>query len=125
MTGETKYTATFSQFARALGIARPSGHRIHANNKDKPKTVNDCLGFLWSGLEGDDQLRRPNDVSIWKQPYHFLYKCVLRTLYPKSGDKSHCSSSAITLMWLMLHAPKKRLDVAHFLWHEIRMASLQ
>src|ERR1044072_6804485 len=79
MTGETKYTATFSQFARALGIARPSGHRIHANNKDKPKTVNDCLGFLRSGLEGDDQLSRPNDVSIWKQPYHFMYQCVLCT----------------------------------------------
>src|ERR1041384_4487777 len=28
-------------------------------------------------------------------------------------------------MCFMLHAPKKKLDVAHFLWHEIRMGSLQ
>ena len=50
---------------------------------------------------------------------------MLRTLYPKSGDKTHCSNSVITLMWRMLKDPTKRLDVAHYLWHEIRMASLQ
>jgi len=125
MTGDHQYTATFRQFAEALGF-RSSGTRIHVNNnKEKPKGINDCLCFVESGLEGDDCKRKPNDVSIWQQPYHFLYQCVLRTLYPKSGDKTHCSSTAISLMYLMALTPRSRLDVPHFLWHEIRMASLQ
>ena len=120
MTGEHQYTASFSEFSRALGL-RPSGHRIHANNKEKAKGINDCLCFLRPDLEGDDCSRKPNDISIWRHPCHFLYQCVLRTLYPKSGDKTHCSSSTISLMWLMQATPTKRLDVAHYLWHEIQM----
>src|ERR1041385_8024897 len=103
MTGEHRYTASFTQFAHALGL-RSSGHRIHVDT-EKPKGIDDCLCFVKSGLKGDDCKRKPNDVSIWRQPYHFLYQCVLRTLYPKSGDKTHCSSTAISLMYLMAASP--------------------
>ena len=106
MTGEDRYTATFTQFVEDIGF-RTSGYRIHsANQKDKPKGINDCLRFVASGLETDDRKRKPNDISIWKQPCQFLYQCVLRTMYPKSGDKIHYSSSAITLMCLMQEAPQ-------------------
>ena len=125
MTGEARYTTSFSGVLQALGF-RSSGYRIHsANQKDKPKGINDCLRFVASGLESDDRKRKPNDISIWKQPYQFLYQCVLRTMYPKSRDKTHCSSSAITLMSLMQEASQQWLDIPHYLWHEIRMASLQ
>ena len=105
---------------------RASGVRIHASSqKEKAKTQNDCLCFIKPGLEGDASRRKPNDVSIWQQPYQFLYQCVFRTLYPKSGDKTHCSSSAITIMCHIHDQPGKRLDVPYYLWHDIRLASLQ
>ena len=125
MTGANQYTTSFSQFAQAL-VFCSSGYQIHSGNKkDKPKGINDCLRFVASGLEDDDRKRKPNDISIWRQPFQFLYRCVLRTMYPKSRDKTHCSSSAITIMCHIYDHPSKRLDVPHYLWHEIRLASLQ
>src|SRR3954463_5294006 len=119
MTGANQYTTSFSQFARAL-VFRSSGYQIHSGNKkDKPKGINDCLRFFASGLEDDDRKRNPNDISIWRQPFQFLYRCVLWTMYPKSRDKTHCSSLTITLMCLMEEAPKQRLDIPHYLWHKI------
>ena len=73
MTGEQQCTATFAQFQKALNI-RSSGVRIHATNKEKPKGINDCLCFVRSGIQGDDCFRKANDISIWKQPYRFLYQ---------------------------------------------------
>ena len=64
MTGEARFTATYSQFVKALGF-RSAGYRIHAaNQKDKPKELSDFLRFIAPGLDTDDRTRKPNDISI-------------------------------------------------------------
>ena len=127
MTADTQLTATYDQFVAALGFA-DSGFKIHnANKHHKPMTVNDCLCLITppSELSDADRARKPNDVSLWKSPFDLLYQCVLRSLYPKIGDRSTCSSYAIDVMHRMATKPSRPINIPHFLWHEIRLSSIQ
>lgn len=64
-----------------------------------------------------------NEVSIFRAPYYILYQCVLRTLYPKKGDRSRARNYCIDLMVRMHDQPTEPLDTSNFIWHEIRPCS--
>ena len=66
-----------------------------------------------------------NQVSIWRSPYYIIYQCIICTIYPKMGDKGSCNSYCIDLMSRLHESPKGKINVPHFLWHEIRFASFQ
>ena len=48
---------------------------------------------------------------------------MLRTLYPKKGDRSRARNYCIDLMVRMHDAPTEPLDTAHYIWHEIHLSS--
>ena len=41
------------------------------------------------------------------------------------GDKGSCSGYCIDIMSHLHENPKRKINVPHFLWHEIRLASFQ
>ncbi|KAI4997209.1 hypothetical protein ZWY2020_052551 [Hordeum vulgare] len=51
--------------------------------------------------------------------------CLIRTIYPKMGDRGSYSGYYIDIMSHVHEFPKRKINVPHFLWHEIRLASLQ
>ncbi|KAM3353000.1 hypothetical protein ACQJBY_024275 [Aegilops geniculata] len=127
MTSDTELTATYAQFVAALGFP-DIGFKIHKDDPNhKPKAVEAC-GYLLKELDDlaeEEKMKDLNQVSIWRSPYYIIYQCVIRTIYPKMGDKGSCSSYCIDLMSRLYESPKGKINVPHFLWHEIRLASFQ
>lgn len=66
-----------------------------------------------------------NQVSIWRSPYYIIYQCIIRIIYPKMGDKGSCNSYCIDLMSRLHESLKGKINVPHFLWYEICLASFQ
>lgn len=125
MTDNVVMSITYDRFVQLLGFSGV-GHRIHSlDPQHKPKGIDACLPLVKpTSLLTEEELEYPpNEVSIFKAPYHILYQCVLRTLYPKKGDRSRARSYCIDLMVRMHDEPTEPLDTAHYIWHEIRLAS--
>ena len=127
MTSDTELTATYAQFVTALGFS-DTGFKIHQDDaKHKPKGVEACA-YILKGIDElteEEKLKDLNQVSIWRSPYYIIYQCVIRTIYPKMGDKGSCNNYWINLMSRLYESPKGKINVPHLLWHEIRLASFQ
>ena len=127
MTSDTALTASYAQFVTALGFP-DTGFKIHKDDPNhKPKGIAVCADLLRpiSSLSSTEKQKGLNQVSIWRFPFNIIYQCVIRTIYPKMGDKGSCSSYCIDLMHRLFTSPKGKINVPHFLWHEIRLASFQ
>ena len=100
MTSDTEITASYADFVAALGFP-DVGFKIHKDDPNhRPKPVDKC-GFLLKDLADipeEDRLRDVNQVAIWRSPYFIIFQCVIRTIYPKMGDKGSCNSYCIDLM---------------------------
>ena len=127
MTSDTELTATYAQFVAALGFP-DIGFKIHKDDPNhKPKAVEAC-GYLLKELDElteEEKMKNLNQVSIWISPYYIIYQCVICTIYPKMGDKGSCGSYCIDLMSRLHESPKGKINIPHFLWHEILLASFQ
>ena len=127
MTSDTKLSASYSQFVAALGFP-DTGFKIHNDDPEhRPKGTDACADLIKPIAELTDEEKHKgfNQVSIWRAPFFIIYQCVIRTIYPKMGDKGSCSSYCIDLMHRLYASPKGKINVPHFLWHEIRLASFQ
>ena len=125
MTSNTKLSASYSQFVVVLGFP-DTGFKIHNDDPEhRPKGTDSCADLIKPipQLTDDEKHKGFNQVSIWRAPFFIIYQCVIRTIYPKMGDKGSCSSYCIDLMHRLYAAPKGKINVPHFLWHEIRLAS--
>ena len=125
MTDNTTLSITYDRFVQILGLSGV-GHRIHSMDPEhKPKAIDACLPLVkpTSQLTKEELAYPLNEVSIFRAPYYILYQCVLRTLYPKKGDRSRAYNYCIDLMVRMHDKPTEPLDTAHFIWHEIRLCS--
>ena len=91
----------------------------------KPKGIDACMPLVKppSQLTNEEKAYPVNEVSIFRAPFFILYQCVLRTLYPKKGDRSRARNYCIDLMVRMHDKPTEPLDTANFIWHEIRLCS--
>ena len=111
MTSDTKLTASFAQ----------------SNPNHAPKNIEAC-GYLLKPITELDEVEKGKDlnlVSIWRSPFFIIYQCVIRTVDPKMGDKGSCNGYCIDLMYRLYEHPNGKINVPHFLWHEIRLASPQ
>ena len=127
MTSDTKLLASYSQFVAALGFP-DTGFKIHNDDPEhRPKGTDACADLIKpiADLTDEEKHKGFNQVSIWRAPFFIIYQCVIRTIYPKMGDKGSCSSYCIDLMHRLYASPKGKINVPHFLWHEIRLASFQ
>ena len=125
MTDNTTLSITYDRFVQILGLSGV-GHCIHSMDPEyKPKGIDACLPLVkpTSQLTKEELAYPLNEVSIFRAPYYILYQCVLRTLYPKKGDRSRAYNYCIDLMVRMHDKPTEPLDTAHFIWHEIRLCS--
>lgn len=125
MTDDVKMSATYAQFIQILGFFG-TGHQIHSEHPEhKPKGIDECIYIVKRpSLLTDEEKEYPlNEVSIFRSPYFILYQCLLRLLYPKKGDRSRAHSYCIDFMVCMHEEPIVSIDTAHYIWHEIRLAS--
>lgn len=87
-----------------------------------------AYGYFLKPISEHDEVEKGkylNQVSIWRSPFFIIYQCVIRTIYSKMGDKGSCNGYCIDLMYRLYEHPNRKINVPHFLWHEIRLASLQ
>ena len=127
MTSDTVLTASYSQFVAALGFP-DTGFKIHKDDPNhRPKGIEVCADLLKpiEDVTNEEKQKGLNQVSIWRSPFYIIYQCVIRTIYPKMGDKGSCNGYCIDLMYRLFEHPNGKINVPHFLWHEIHLASLQ
>ena len=110
MTSDTELTATYGHFVAALGFP-DIGFKVHKDDTNhKPKVVEAC-GYLLKELDDhtkEEKMKDLNQVSILRSPYYIIYQCIIRTIYPKMGDKGSCSSYCIDIMACLHESPKGR-----------------
>ena len=127
MNSDVQFTTSYDEFVAALGFP-DSGTKIHKSDPNHaPKPIEAC-GFLLKPLrelDADEQMKDLNQVSIWRSPFFIIFQCLIRTIYPKMGDKGSCSGYYVDIMSHLYAHPKSKINVPHFIWHEIRLASFQ
>jgi hypothetical protein len=128
MTHHSQFTVSFEEFAAALGMPGPvaSLFRIHEVNpkfEAMPISACACLAMPPSQLSSVQQSKELNDISIFRLKYRWLFQCILNSIAPKKGDRGMVRAYSIDLMYYSRKAPDRPIDMADFLWHEIRMAS--
>lgn len=119
MTGGEHLSCTFARFAELLGLNGAEGYSIHSHAANGLALHPKALAPLYppghaSKLVGTSTAMIPK--------YAFLFKCLTWTLVPKSGDYLSVRNFAIDLMLEMAILDRK-LNVADFIFHEMRLAS--
>jgi hypothetical protein len=130
MTHHSQFTITFEEFAAALGMPGPEAnlYRIHEVNSKfeaMPISACGCLVMSTSRMTQEQKEKELNDISIFRPKYKWLFQCVLNSIAPKKGDRGMVRAYSIDLMYYSQKAPNRPIDMADFLWHEIRMACFQ
>ena len=128
MTHHSQFTVSFEAFAAALGMpgSEASLFRIHEVNpkfEAMPISACGCLVMPTSQLSTVQQSKELNDISIFRLKYRWLFQCILNSIAPKKGDRGMVRAYSIDLMYYSRKNPTRPIDMADFLWHEIRMAS--
>lgn len=127
ITSDVHFTTSYDTFVAALGFPN-SGFKIHKNDPNHAHKPIEACGYLLKPLrelDADERMKDLNQVSIWRSPYFIIFQCLIRTIYPKMGDKGSWSGYCIDIMSHLYEHPKSKINVPHFLWHEIRLASFQ
>ncbi|KAM0901853.1 hypothetical protein ACQ4PT_019688 [Festuca glaucescens] len=117
MTGGECLSCTFERFTELLGLDGTEGIHSHAANGLvlQPK----ALAPLYP--PGHASMSVGTSTAMIPK-YAFLFKCLTWTLVPKSGDYISVRNFAIDLMLEMAILDRK-LNVADFIFHEMRLAS--
>lgn len=127
MTSDAELSTSYAQFVDALGFP-DTGFKIHKSDPSHAPRDIEASGYLLKRLDEiheEEKGKDLNQVSIWRSPFFIVFQCVIRTIYPKMGDRGTCSGYCIDIMAHLNEHPKKKINAPHFLWHEIRLASFQ
>ncbi|KAM0829411.1 hypothetical protein ACQ4PT_066885 [Festuca glaucescens] len=119
MTGGERLSCTFERFAELLGLNGAEGYSIHSHAANGIALQPKALAPLYPPGHASKVI---GTSTAMIPKYAFLFKCLTWTLVPKSGDYVSVQNFAIDLMLEMAILDRK-LNVADFIFHEIRLAS--
>ncbi|KAM0847547.1 hypothetical protein ACQ4PT_054937 [Festuca glaucescens] len=119
MTGGERLSCTFGRFAELLGLDGSEGYSIHSHAAKGIAMPPKALAPLYPPGHAPKAV---GTSTAMLPKYDFLFKCLTWTLVPKSGDYISVRNFAIDLMLEMANLDRK-LNVADFIFHEMRLAS--
>lgn len=104
MTHHTQFSLSYEEFAAALGMpgSEANLYRIHdVNPKFEAMPVAACghLCIPASTMTKEQATKEPNDTSIFRTKYKWLFQCVLNSIAHKKGDRGMVRAYCIDMMY--------------------------